>query len=189
MGESERAVREIFRKARAAAPCVIFFDEIDSIASERESTGTKGLNVLTTLLNEMDGFDALRNVFVLAATNKPEILDPAIMRPGRFDSHIYLGLPDAAARQEILNISTKGVKLEENLDLSELATATKGYTGAEIVQICALATDETTVRMMESAAPLTEMVNLEDFESAIAQTKRGITKEMVDSYLEFSRVR
>ncbi|RMZ80844.1 hypothetical protein DV737_g2833, partial [Chaetothyriales sp. CBS 132003] len=92
VGESERAVREVFRKSRAASPSILFFDEIDSIA----------LNVLTTLLNEMDGFEPLRNVFVVAATNKPESIDPALLRPGRFDDVIYIGPPDLDARTEIL---------------------------------------------------------------------------------------
>ncbi|KAG9975153.1 AAA-domain-containing protein, partial [Aureobasidium melanogenum] len=106
VGESERSVREVFRKARAAAPSIIFFDEIDSIGSERDSSGTKGLNVLTTLLNEMDGIESLKGVLVLAATNKPEVLDPALLRPGRFDSLIYISPPSQSARKEILRIRT-----------------------------------------------------------------------------------
>ena len=185
VGESERAVREIFRKARAAAPCVIFFDEIDSIASERDSAGTKGLNVLTTLLNEMDGFDSLKGVLVLAATNKPEVLDPAIMRPGRFDSHFYLGPPNAAARREIFSISTKGLPLEEDLDFNHLVLSTEGYSGAEIVQVCDLATDEAMARRIDSEAPRAGIVGILDFEKALAQTKKAITPEMLAGYQAF----
>jgi AAA family ATPase len=129
VGESERAVREIFRKARQAAPCVIFFDEIDSIASERDSGNSKGLNVLTTLLNEMDGFDTLNGVFILAATNKPWVLDPAIMRPGRFGSHIYLGPPDAAARMEIFELKLRGLPVENGFQLDSLIEQTEGRSG------------------------------------------------------------
>ena len=178
-------MREIFRKARAAAPCVVFFDEIDSIASARESAGTKGLNVLTTLLNEMDGFESTKGVLVLAATNKPEALDPAIMRPGRFDSHIYLGLPDAAARKEILEITLKGVLLEENFNWDKLVTATDGYTGAEIVGLHDLATDET-MRRTAKGSPVEKVVT-EDFEKALGVTKKAVTQEMVESYQAFGK--
>ena len=99
VGESERATREIFRKARAASPSIIFFDEIDSIASRNKGSGD--LNVLTTLLNEMDGFEELKGVLVVAATNKPESIDGALLRPGRFDEVVYIGPPDELARQEI----------------------------------------------------------------------------------------
>jgi SpoVK/Ycf46/Vps4 family AAA+-type ATPase len=108
VGESERATREVFRKARAASPSIIFFDEIDAIASNRSSSSSssssgKGgeLNVLTTLLNEMDGFEPLNNVFVVAATNKPAAIDPALLRPGRFDNVLYVGPPDEETRKEI----------------------------------------------------------------------------------------
>ena len=93
VGESERAIREVFRKARSASPSIIFFDEIDSIGSSR-SNEHGGLNVLTTLLNEMDGIEDLRGVFVLAATNNPSVLDSALIRPGRFSTLLYVGLPD-----------------------------------------------------------------------------------------------
>ncbi|KAI9820342.1 MAG: AAA+-type ATPase [Pycnora praestabilis] len=137
VGESERAVREVFRKARAASPSVIFFDEIDSIAMSREAGGqSSGLNVLTTLLNEMDGIESLKGVLVLAATNKPELLDPALMRPGRLDTKLYLGPPDFSARQEILRIALRKTHVGNDVDISDLAEKTKDYTGAEIVHIC-----------------------------------------------------
>ena len=104
VGESERTVRDIFAKARAVCPSIIFFDEIDAIAGVRDSQQTGSLNVLTTLLNEMDGIESLRDVTVLAATNKPEVLDLALMRLGRLDTILYVGPPDLEARQEILRI-------------------------------------------------------------------------------------
>jgi AAA family ATPase len=136
VGESERAVREIFRKARAAAPSIIFFDEIDAIGASRDSGGSSGLNVLTTLLNEMDGFEQLKGVQVLAATNKPESLDPALLRPGRFDAHVYLGPPSASARLDILKIGTKGLQLRDDVRLEELVEQIEGYSGAEIKSAC-----------------------------------------------------
>ena len=186
VGESERAVRDIFRKARAAAPCVIFFDEIDSIASEREDAGTKGLNVLTTLLNEMDGFDSLKNVLVLAATNKPEILDSAIMRPGRFDSHIYLGPPNDQARKEIFDMLLNGLPIEEDMDFNKLVKATEGYSGAEIVQIIDLATDEAMGRKIEGKVSGAGTVGMADFERALGQTKKAITSAMLATYQAFA---
>lgn len=185
VGESERAVREIFRKARAAAPCIIFFDEIDAIASERDSPGSKSLNVVTTLLNEMDGFDSLKNVFVLAATNKPEALDPAIMRPGRFDSYFYLGPPNAAARAEIFAIETKGLPIQD-VDFEKLVAATEGYTGAEIVQICNLAKDMGIDRKIESS--MENKVGMGEFEKALAQTGNTVTAEMLANYQAFAEV-
>ena len=184
VGESERAVREIFRKARAASPCIIFFDEIDSIASERESAGTKGLNVLTTLLNEMDGFESLKNVLVLAATNKPEILDPAIMRPGRFDAHVYLGPPDGPARKEIFAISTKDLPIEEDLDFDNLVKRTDGCTGAEIVQICGSAKREAMIRNIGKGG---FRLGMADFDKALLRTEQLVTDEMLKGYTQFSK--
>ncbi|KAI9836086.1 MAG: hypothetical protein M1819_001700 [Sarea resinae] len=145
VGESERALREVFRKARAASPSIVFFDEIDAIAGTRDGGAGgggggggqhSGLNVLTTLLNEMDGIEALKGVLVLAATNKPEVLDPALMRPGRLDTILYVGPPDLAARREILRIKTRAMDVGADVDVDELAARTDGYSGAEIVSIC-----------------------------------------------------
>ena len=185
VGESERKVREIFQKARTAAPCVIFFDEVDAIASERESAGTKGLNVLTTLLNEMDGFDALRGVLVLAATNKPEALDPAIMRPGRFDSHFYLGPPDAVARKQILNLTMKDLRLHDEVDLDKFALDVEGYSGAEIVSICTVAKQRIMARAIENKLSSPSPINAADLYEGIDQTKKAITQEMLEAYKAF----
>ncbi|CAG7931863.1 unnamed protein product [Penicillium olsonii] len=140
VGESERSLREIFRKARAARPSIIFFDEIDAIAARR-SGGSGGVNVLTTLLNEMDGIEELRNVLVVAATNKPDVLDPALMRPGRLDNILYIGPPDFEARKEIIRIWANKSVVNPDVDLDELASLTEGYSGAEIVSICETAGD------------------------------------------------
>ena len=183
VGESERAVREVFRKARTAKPCVIFFDEIDSIASERESGGTKGLNVLTTLLNEMDGFESHAGVLVLAATNKPEALDSAIMRPGRFDQHIYLPPPNVTARKEIFTIEMKGRPREDDLDFTRLVAETEGSTGAEIVQICHLATEEALGRRIAGQAGI---VGFADFEKALGLMPKGVTEKELRAYEAFA---
>lgn len=185
VGESERAVREVFRKAKQASPCIIFFDEIDSIGTERDSSGTKGLNVLTTLLNEMDGFQAMKGVLVLAATNKPEVLDPALLRPGRFDSHVFVGLPNEQARMEILHLSLDKLPMRD-VDFTRLVTDTEGYSGAEIVAICHTAKMRMARVMAAGADPKIEL-RAADFEEAIKQQRKGVTPEMLEGYKIFGK--
>ncbi|MEM3061353.1 MAG: CDC48 family AAA ATPase [Candidatus Bathyarchaeia archaeon] len=139
VGESERAVREVFRKARQAAPCIIFFDEVDSIAPVRgggigDSHVTE--RVISQLLTELDGLEELKNVVVIAATNRPDIVDQALLRPGRFDKLLYVPLPNLGARREIFKIHTKNTKLGEDVDFDKLAKLTENYTGADIAAIC-----------------------------------------------------
>ena len=138
VGESEKAVRETFRKARQAAPCVIFLDEIDSIAPVRGTSSDSGVTerVISQILTEMDGLETLHNVVVIAATNRPDIMDPALMRPGRFDRLVYVPPPDLQARKEILRIHTKGKPLDDDVDLDKLATKMDKFTGAEISAVC-----------------------------------------------------
>lgn len=133
VGESEKAVREIFRKAKQSAPTVIFIDEIDSIASKRSTRGDGGATerVVNQLLTSMDSFEALGEVIVLAATNRPDIIDPSLLRPGRFDRIIYCPPPDSAERRAILEVHTANVPLE-GVDLDALAAGLEGYTGADI---------------------------------------------------------
>jgi len=139
VGESERAVREVFRKARQASPCVIFFDEIDAIAPARgtgigESMVTE--RVVSQLLTELDGLVEAKGVIVLAATNRPDIVDPALLRAGRFDAFVYVPLPDAEARKEIFKIHLRGKPLAPDVDVDELSRRTEGYSGAEIANVC-----------------------------------------------------
>uniref|UniRef100_A0AAQ4R1Y8 vesicle-fusing ATPase n=1 Tax=Gasterosteus aculeatus aculeatus TaxID=481459 RepID=A0AAQ4R1Y8_GASAC len=134
VGESERAVREVFRKARAVAPSIVFFDEIDALASERGSasgSGGVGDRVLAQLLTEMDGIEQLRDVTVLAATNRPDMIDKALMRPGRLDRIVYVPLPDAATRREIFSLQFRNVPVAEDVSVDELVTRTDKYSGAE----------------------------------------------------------
>ncbi|MEJ1277459.1 spermatogenesis associated 5 [Cricetulus griseus] len=139
VGESERAVREIFRKARAVAPSIIFFDELDALAVERGSSSGAGDvadRVLAQLLTEMDGIEQLKDVTVLAATNRPDRIDKALMRPGRIDRIIYVPLPDAATRREILNLQFHSMPISNEVDLDELVLQTDTYSGAEIIAVC-----------------------------------------------------
>ena len=193
VGESERATREVFRKARAASPSIIFFDEIDAIASRGSSGGGgggsngTGLNVLTTLLNEMDGFEELRNVFVVAATNKPEAIDPALMRPGRFDNVVYIGPPDLEARREIFTkqfalSNYHGTQRGVEDDVWYFAEKTAGFSGAEVVAIC------------QTAAELAldndrDFYKFNDVEEAVRNTPRSITQEMLEQFEEWNMAR
>ncbi|MFA6530672.1 MAG: AAA family ATPase, partial [Candidatus Micrarchaeia archaeon] len=139
VGDSEKAVRELFRRARMAAPCIIFIDEIDAIAPARRGGGEEGNNVaervVDTLLTEMDGLKSLKHVVVIAATNRPDMLDAALMRGGRFDRSVEVGLPDEKSRSQIFKIHTKKMPLD-GVKLEELARVTAGYTGADIENLC-----------------------------------------------------
>jgi len=142
VGESEKAVRETFRKARAASPCIIFFDEIDAIAGMRgRSSGSQVTEqVVSQLLTEMDGLEGLKNVILLAATNRPDMLDPALLRSGRFGRHIEFPLPDKDARVAIFKIHLKNKPLASNVDINQMVQGLEGYTGADIEAICEEAT-------------------------------------------------
>ena len=139
VGESERTVRETFRKAKQAAPCIIFFDEIDAIASARgggEFDSGVGERVISQLLTELDGLEELHNVTVIAATNRPDLVDPALLRPGRIDRLLLIPPPDLGARRATLAIHTKGKPLGKDVDLDELAKKADGLTGADLAGVC-----------------------------------------------------
>jgi transitional endoplasmic reticulum ATPase len=137
VGESERGVREIFRKARQAAPCIIFFDEIDAIAPPRGGGNNDVTErVVSQLLTELDGIEALKGVMVLAATNRIDRVDPALQRPGRFDFLVEMPVPDKAVRRAILGVQTRKTPLADDVDLDVLAAETEGYVGADLEGLC-----------------------------------------------------
>jgi len=138
VGESEKAVREIFRKARQAAPCIIFMDEIDSVAPKRGVVDDTRVTerIISQMLTEMDGLETLHNVVVIAATNRPDLVDEAILRPGRFDRVVSVPLPDTDARRHILAVHTREMPLAQDVDMEEIAKKTEGFTGADIAGIC-----------------------------------------------------
>ncbi|RLF56976.1 MAG: AAA family ATPase, partial [Thermoplasmata archaeon] len=142
VGESEKAVRETFRKAKQASPCIIFLDEIDSIAPKRGSGFDSHVTerVVSQILTEMDGLEELHGVVVIAATNRPDILDPALLRPGRFDRLIYIPPPDEKGREEIFKVHLRNKPLADDVSIKELAKRTEGYTGADIAAVCNEAT-------------------------------------------------
>jgi transitional endoplasmic reticulum ATPase len=141
VGESEKGVREVFRKSRQAAPCIIFFDEMDAIAPIRGNSGDSHVTerVISQLLTELDGLEILTNVIVIAATNRPDIIDPALLRPGRFDRLLYVPPPDRDSRVQIIKIHTKKKPLADDIDIEELANHTDGYTGADIASLMSAA--------------------------------------------------
>ena len=142
VGESEKGVREIFRKARQAAPCIIFFDEMDAITPARGgSFGDSHVTerVISQFLTELDGLEILTNVVVIGATNRPDIIDPALLRPGRFDRILYVPPPDRDSRLQIIKIHTKKKHLAEDVDIDQLADDTEGYTGADIASLSSAA--------------------------------------------------
>ncbi len=182
VGESEKTVREIFRKARMAAPCVLFIDEIDAMAPRRGGTQSDGTmvmeRVVDTLLTEMDGLRSLKNVVVIGATNRPDILDPALMRPGRFDRLIEVRAPDEKARLEIFRISTRNMPLDKSVDLKELARMTEGYTGADIDN---LVRESGMTAIREGA----KKVNEKHFEASFKSIVPSIRKEHIESVNKF----
>lgn len=185
VGESEKAIREIFRKARMAAPSIIFFDEIDAIAPSRglgygDSRVTE--RVISQLLTEIDGLITLQNVVVIGATNRPDILDPALLRPGRFDRRIYVPPPDYEARLEILKIKTKNMPLAEDVNLEELAKRMEGYSGADIDSVCREAAFNALRRDINA-----KEVTLKDFEEAMAGIAPSITPEMEKWYRDMEK--
>ncbi len=139
LGESEKAVRETFRKAKQASPCIVFFDEIDAIAPTRTSGGGESQaveRVVSQLLIEMDGIESLHGVVLMAATNRLDIIDPALLRPGRFDRHILVGIPNEDARMEIIGIHTCNKPLAPEVDLDEVCRQAEGFTGADLSNLC-----------------------------------------------------
>lgn len=181
VGESEKAVRELFRKARQVAPAIIFFDEIDAIGGERSSSGSSVKErVLAQLLTEMDGVNALNNVTIVAATNRPDLIDKALMRPGRIDRIVYVPLPDYETRIEIIRIKTNKMPVDDNVSFQELAERTDGYSGAEIEAIC----KEAALNALENDLDA-KLVSKVHFECAMNIVKPRTNKEMLLAYEEY----
>lgn len=185
VGESEKAIREVFRKGRTAAPSIIFFDELDSVIPRRGmgyADSGASERVISQLLSEMDGIEALQNVVVIAATNRPDILDPAALRPGRFDRLIYVPAPDERTRLQVLKIHTKGMPLEKDVNLEELVRKTMGYSGADLQAICREAGMIALRHDIEAKG-----ISLKDFEDAIEKVKPSLSADMENAYLGFAK--
>ena len=177
MGESERAIRQIFKRAKQMAPCIIFFDELDSIAPVRGmGDGSAWERVVAQMLTSMDGVEGLRNVTVMGATNRPDMVDPALLRPGRFDRLILVGKPDADSRLGILKVHTRRMPLGD-VDLAAIAAMTDGYVGADLAAVC---------REAGLAAyredPDADRVLMRHFESALKAVGPSVTQDMMEGY-------
>ena len=181
-GESERRIRELFRRARQVAPAIIFFDEIDAIAPRRglgvhEATE----RIVSQILTEMSGIEELKDVVVIAATNRPDMLDPALLRPGRFDRLILVPAPNEEARLKILKVLTKKMPLAKDVNLKKIAKQTEGYSGADLEAVCR----EAAMNVLRRDKKAKE-ITMKDFKKALEIVKPSLTKELIDFYNRFS---
>lgn len=198
VGESERAIRETFRKAKQAAPTVVFIDEIDSIAPRRGKSNDSNVTerVVSQILTEMDGIEELKDVVVIAATNRVDIVDPALLRPGRFDRMVYVSIPEKDSRKMIFNIHLEGKPLADNVDIEKLADITEGYSGADIEAICreaALLALREVIKPGLSKSEAQDIanrikINWSHFEKAIARTKPTTSKKDMQFYDQNARM-
>ena len=209
-GGSEANVRELFDKARAASPCILFFDEMDSIARARGSGGAGGSSdtsdrVINQILSEIDGIGGGKTLFIIGATNRPDILDPGIMRPGRLDQLIYIPLPDHPSREAIFKASLRKSPIEPGLTFSKLADVTEGFSGADIAEICQRAAKNAIKESIHAGIALQRRVDsgsitqaeadaADDpcphitkahFEASMSKARRSVTPEVVKQYTDF----
>jgi transitional endoplasmic reticulum ATPase len=194
VGESEKGVREMFQKARENAPTVIFFDEIDSIAGERgRSTGDSGVSerVVSQLLTELDGLEELEDVVVVATTNRPDLIDAALLRPGRFDRHVHVPVPDEDARRAILAVHTRSKPLADDVDLDDLAARTEGYVGADIEALTREASMAATREFINSVSPEEAAdavgnvrITMDHFEQALDEVSPSVDADTRERYEE-----
>ena len=196
VGESEKGVREVFRKARQAAPCIVFFDEIDAIAPARGALGSDSHvteRVISQLLTELDGLEVLTNVIIIGATNRPDIIDAALLRPGRFDRLLYVPPPSKESRIQIFKIHTSKKPLADDVDIVSLANQTEGYTGADIA---ALASAAVMLALREHIAKYEDpkqadlakgelKIHMKHFEEAMKKI-RPLSKNEIDTYRNIS---
>jgi transitional endoplasmic reticulum ATPase len=197
VGESEKGVREIFKKARENAPTVVFFDEIDSIATERgRNTGDSGVSerVVSQLLTELDGLESLEDVVVVATTNRPDLIDSALLRPGRLDRHVHVPVPDEDARRAIFEVHSEHKPLADDVDLDELASRTEGYVGADIEAVCREASMAASREFINSVSreEVAESVGnvrvtMAHFEQALEEVGPSVTQETRERYEEIEQ--
>ncbi len=182
VGESEKAIREIFRRARQYAPAVVFFDEIDAIAPMRGAAADTHVTerIVSQLLTELDGITTLKSVVFIAATNRPDILDPALLRPGRLDKLIYVPPPDKLARLEILRVHTRNMPLADDVDLDRLAEVTEGYTGADLEALVR----EAGLRALREDLNI-KHVAMRHFEEAMQVIKPSVNQYMIEFYMKW----
>jgi len=179
-GESEQHVAEVFRKARQVAPAVVFMDELDSLAPRRgtaagEPHATE--RIVNQLLAELDGLEDLRGVVIIGATNRPDLLDPALLRPGRLGELIYVPVPDEQARVSIFQVHTRDMSLDEDVDVDELARRSERFSGADIAEVCRKAG-----RLALRESLEIERVSMRHFTDALKDTDPSITPDLEERY-------
>ena len=194
VGESEKGIREVFEKARSNAPTVVFFDEIDSIAGERgQRTGDSGVSerMVSQLLTELDGLEELEDVVVIATTNRPDLIDKALLRPGRLDRHVHVPVPDEEGRRKIFEVHTRNKPLAEGVDLDYLARKTEGYVGADIEALCREASMMASREFINSVTPEevddsvgNVRVTPEHFEKALEEVSPSVDADVRERYEE-----
>ena len=197
VGESETGIREVFSKARENAPTVVFFDEIDSIASERgQNSGDSGVGerMVSQLLTELDGLESLEDVVVIATSNRPDLIDSALLRPGRLDRHVHVPVPDEEARRKIFAVHTEAKPLADEVDLDKLARKTDGYVGADVEAVCREASMAASREFIGSVSReevgesvSNVRVTMEHFEHALDEVQPSVTEETKRHYEEIER--
>jgi len=203
IGESEANIRNLFAKARAASPCILFFDEMDSIAKARgRDSGGSGLgdNVINQILTEIDAIESSRSVFIIGATNRPDILDPSIMRPGHLDSLVYIPLPDLESRVSIFKANLRKCPVASDVDVLKLAKGTEGFSGADITEICQraaknairedIAVDVYRAKLDAAEQPSGHLTSVGEitkahFEEAMSRARRSVTDAQIEQYKTF----
>ncbi|WP_435097459.1 CDC48 family AAA ATPase [Halorubrum sp. N11] len=197
VGESEKGVREVFSKARENAPTIVFFDEIDSIATERgKNSGDSGVGerVVSQLLTELDGLESLEDVVVIATTNRPDLIDSALLRPGRLDRHVHVPVPDEDARRKILEVHTREKPLADDVDLDAIARKTEGYVGADIEAVAREASMNASREFIGSVSREevgesvgNVRVTMQHFEDALDEVNPSVTPETRERYEEIEK--
>ncbi|RLJ00871.1 MAG: AAA family ATPase [Candidatus Aenigmatarchaeota archaeon] len=184
VGESEKKLREIFRKAKQSAPSIIFFDEIDAMTHSRGTSRTEVVDTLVSqLLTEMSGIEEIKGVVIMAATNRPDIVDNSLLRPGRFDRHILISAPDEKGRIEILKVHTKNVPVDKNVNLEEIAKKTKNFSGADLESLCKEATMLALRENLKGKG--TDKVTKKHFDEVLKDMRPSIPEKLIKSYEDF----
>eukprot|EP00918_Siedleckia_nematoides_P043374 GHVU01094780.1.p2 GENE.GHVU01094780.1~~GHVU01094780.1.p2 ORF type:complete len:264 (-),score=62.18 GHVU01094780.1:194-985(-) len=194
-GESEANVRALFDKARAAAPCIIFFDEIDSIAKARGEMGGGGGSdaadrVMNQILTEVDGIGEKKPVFLIAATNRPDILDPAVTRPGRLDQLVFIPLPDRRSRVNVFKAALRRAPVGPDVDFERMAKDTEGFSGADVTEVCQRAAKEAikeSVQLQAEGRPPVPHIARRHFDRAFKFARRSVAEAELRRFSEFNR--
>ncbi len=185
VGDSEKGIRQVFKRARQVAPCIVFFDEFDSIASYRGSSADFGVGerVVNQLLTELDGIESLKDVVFVAATNRPDLIDPGLLRPGRIDKQVEVKMPDEKARLKILDIQTRGVRMEKGISLNELAKRTPNFSGADLSCLVR----EAAMFALEKNKLKPTPITMKHFEEVLERMIGSVSPEAVESFAEYRK--